>query len=229
MRGRTTSGTRLVLGLVLVVLAVWCGLYLTFRAWRGHYRELAAFGRREVPPALDPLRTRRPAGIPAGDWGEAIDATEGLVRRIVGANLLDRAGLIALRDHLAARAQAAEPGTAVAALAGIWADLERHAGPIAARAERPNWIEPALTLVPVADRPPPGVDPGPWRRRVAELQGRSAVAVATGRSPWSRDPDRRARWIERVRAILREPATAPDGLHLLESEWVDAGETDDIN
>ncbi|MDR3639554.1 MAG: hypothetical protein P4L84_37480 [Isosphaeraceae bacterium] len=134
------SGRRLVTVGVLVVLVAWGGLYQTFRIWRSRVLARAAYGAREVAPAVDPLAQMVPEGVAPDDWRTAVGQTHELLVTLTGANLLDRPQMEQLRAELAARVAAARPETARTVLRSIWDDLCARAGPVLALRPRPKIL-----------------------------------------------------------------------------------------
>ncbi len=131
------SGRVLVIGAVLGVALLWGVLSVAFRGWQGRYHERAAFGAREVAPAIDPLADVVPPGVDLHDWRQAVARTHAMLVALTAANLLDRPRMEALRDELRAGVARARPETARGELARIWADLKRRAGPILNDARHP--------------------------------------------------------------------------------------------
>ena len=84
------SGRALVIGAVLGVGLLWGVLSLAFSGWRGRYHERAAFGAREVAPAIDPLADVVPPGVALHDWRQAVARTHAMLVALTAANLLDR-------------------------------------------------------------------------------------------------------------------------------------------
>lgn len=206
----SASGRWFVLGLLMTVLVLWGGLGLTFRAWRERYRERTAFALREVVPALRPMLAIEPPGVSRSAWAEAVAATEDQLRQVVGSDLLDRRAAADLRDALADRVAVTTPKTAVATLAAIWTDLDRRAGPVAARGPRPLLIEPACLVAPLADLQPPGIEPEVWRSQVAEFQGRLAADVAQGRLGPESWRVVRPKLLERTRQAVHDPSQSAE-------------------
>ena len=90
------SGRALVIGAVLGVGLLWGVLSLAFSGWRGRYHERAAFGGREVAPAIDPLADVVPPGVALHDWRQAVARTHAMLVALTAANLLDRPRMEAL-------------------------------------------------------------------------------------------------------------------------------------
>ena len=126
------SGRRAVVALVAAVLALWLGLDLSFRAWKARYDALAAFGAREVAPAVDPLAETLPPDVPPADWRGAVADTHAMLLALTGAGVLDRPQMDQLRREILTRVAEARPESARQTLAGLWDDLERRAGPVIA-------------------------------------------------------------------------------------------------
>jgi hypothetical protein len=206
-RARGVTGRRFVVGLIAMVLLVGAGLSRTFRDWRRRSQERVAFGRREVPPTVRPLQDTRPDGIDPQHWVVVVQDTEALLNRVVGADLLDRPGLVALRDELNARVAEASAETAAGVLAGIWWDMDRRAGPPARRVPWPDLLEPAALVAPLADLTPPGVSKRAWRREVAALQTRLVLARASGQ-----DSPPASELIDHTRQAMRDPTQAAEQL-----------------
>jgi hypothetical protein len=154
------SGRALVIGAVLGVGLLWGVLSLAFSGWRGRYHERAAFGAREVAPAIDPLADVVPPGVALHDWRQAVARTHAMLVALTAANLLDRPRMEALRDELRARVARARPETARGELARIWADLKRRAGPILNDARHPPPKLLATPSSPAPKGPAIGVEAG---------------------------------------------------------------------
>jgi len=126
------SGRRAVVALVLAILALWLGLDLSFRSWKARYNALAEFGASKVAPAIDPLAQMVPPDVPPNDWRLAVDDTHAMLLALTGAGVLDQSQMEQLRQDISDRVAQARPETARQALADLWDDLERKAGPVIA-------------------------------------------------------------------------------------------------
>ena len=124
---RLFSGRRFVIAAALVMAVTWGGLYLIFRDWRAHHRELAAYGREQVAAAIDPLADLRPPGVEPEEWRTAVALTRKMLEDVTASGLMDRPGLDALRADLEGRVAGsrARPERALGVLAGIWEDMGR--------------------------------------------------------------------------------------------------------
>jgi hypothetical protein len=161
------SGRTTVAALVLSILALWVGLDLVFRGWKARYDALARFGASEVAPAVDPLAEINPPDVPPADWRAAVADTHAMLLALTGAGVLDRPQMDRLREDIANRVAHARPETARKALAQLWDDLERDAGPLIApdttppppnsrhAARNPRPPRPKLLGPSLANRPSP--------------------------------------------------------------------------
>jgi hypothetical protein len=118
-----------VIAWVLAVLVVACGLAVAFRDWQVHYRARAAFGASQVATVIDPLAGVVPPDTPSDSWRQAVAETHAMLVALTASNMLDLADMRVLRADLRARVARARPETARAALAAVWDDLARRAGP----------------------------------------------------------------------------------------------------
>ena len=126
------SGRRAVVVLVAAVLTLWLGLDLAFRGWKARYRALAEFGASRVAPAIDPLASTNPPDVPTLEWQAAVADTHAMLLALTGSGVLGESQMDDLRRDIAARVARARPETALKALANLWDDLERKAGPVIA-------------------------------------------------------------------------------------------------
>jgi hypothetical protein len=131
--GRGYSGRWVVAFGIIALAVVWGVLYVAFLQWRARHQALAAFGRIEVAPVVEPLAKLRPPGVEEPEWQQSVADTRAMLDAVTGAGLLDRAGLEALRDELRGRIATATPESAIATLRSIWDDMERRAGPVLTR------------------------------------------------------------------------------------------------
>ena len=139
------SGRAVVACVVVGVLVLWGGLNLTFRQWRAHYRERAAYGVEHVANVVQPLARVVPVGdVSPVAWREAVAETRKMLVTLTAANLLDRPQLEALGGRVAAQVADARPETARSALAAIWDEAEDHAGPVVDRHPRPPLLPPRV-------------------------------------------------------------------------------------
>ncbi|RUL89361.1 hypothetical protein [Tautonia sociabilis] len=124
---RGVSGSRFVLGAVLVLLGCWGAISLAFDAWRAGVRERIAYGMDQVVPVLRPMADVSPPGLDPPGWREAVDASEEMLREVVGTGRLDRSRLDALRLDLSRRVDRAarSPESAPTILASIWDEMAR--------------------------------------------------------------------------------------------------------
>ena len=144
------SGRVLVSTIVVAVLVVWGSLFLTFRQWRRHYRQRAAFGAQYVAGAIDSLAALAvPEGEDPGAWREAIAETHAMLLTLTAANVLDLPRMRELSERvnsLVNRAQS-DPKVARGELAAFWGDMEAQAGPIIlARHKRPAPLLPRVSI-----------------------------------------------------------------------------------
>jgi hypothetical protein len=138
----SASGRRFVIAGIVAILLIWGAVYLAFLYWRATYRALAEFGAAQVAPLVDPLAERVPPGVEPAAWKSAVADTHAMLLALTGAGLLDRPGMEALRDDVAARvARATSPESARAELTNLWDDVEAKAGP---------------AIAPDVNPPPPG-------------------------------------------------------------------------
>ncbi len=139
--GRRVSGRRFVAIAVVTILAVWGTLYLAFSNWREGVQRRIELGKAEVLPAIDLLAEKVPEGIDPIEWNEAIEATQELLRRVVGTGQLDESELLALRDDLAERSERASAETAVAELSTIWDEMTARLGRLRGDLLRPGLLD----------------------------------------------------------------------------------------
>jgi hypothetical protein len=170
-RGGGISGRAFVIGAVLGLAALWCGLALAFRAWRVGYDRRTAFGRVVVASAVDPLVEMIPADpnprargarlatsagagaiaaaaapweVDPAAWRAAVRQTHAMLAAVAGSNLLDAEGLRDLAGTVSGRVSEARPETAREDLASLWDAAEAGAGPIVlTRHPRPRILRPA--------------------------------------------------------------------------------------
>jgi hypothetical protein len=126
------SGRWVVVAIVSVILVLWLGLDLSFRAWKARYRALVEYGETQVAPVIDPLASEVPPDVAPTDWQVAVSETHAMLLALVGSGVLDRSLMDELRREIAAKVAAARPETARRTLADLWDDLERKAGPVIA-------------------------------------------------------------------------------------------------
>ena len=126
------SGRHAVVALVAAVLTLWLGLDLAFRGWKARYQALAEFGASRVAPAVDPLASTNPPGIPPSEWRSAVADTHAMLVALTGSGVLGEPQMDDLRRAIAARVALARPETALKILSDLWDDLERKAGPVIA-------------------------------------------------------------------------------------------------
>jgi hypothetical protein len=122
---RGHSGRRLVLVAGLVLMLIWCVLWVIFREWRVGYRARAEYGAAHVVPAIDPLEAIVPPGVDPDAWRDAVRQTRAMLMTVTSSNLLDIEELEELRrelDQFVARARA-HPETGRLELAAIWNEL----------------------------------------------------------------------------------------------------------
>lgn len=180
------SGRRLVIAGVGAVLVFWAVLYAFFYQWRERYRVRAAYGANQVAPEVVAFAERTPTGVETGRWRDAVDRTCAMLVTVTRANVLDMDDLHELREELrrAADRARANPGTAVAELAGIWdemsergefllrdtrtGDAGRHPRPALLPSYGDDRVAPGLD--PMAGLQPPGVEPGRWREAVGRTR-----------------------------------------------------------
>ena len=125
------SGRRVVAAFVATVLLLWFGLDRAFRHWTARHEARARFGVEAVAPAVDPLAALTPPDVPSGAWHAAVADTHAILVALTAGGILDERQMDALRRRLdgQVREAAGRPEAARAALARIWDDLERDAGP----------------------------------------------------------------------------------------------------
>jgi hypothetical protein len=216
--GPRHSGRRFVVTAVAVLLLVWGCLYLTFRVWRAGYRQQTAFARNLVPPAVDGFLAARPPDFSEREWREIVTRTHAMLDMLIGANLLDRAGVLSLRDDLSNRAAVSKPATALNDVIRIWSDMEFKASPSLARATRPSTIDLAVVVDSLERVPPGDVPPAEWPIAVSETRN---MLIAWARSGGLDDDVRaalRKRWSDLILTVRDQPARAKGAL---EQIWID--------
>jgi hypothetical protein len=119
---RGHSGRLFIIAVGVTILLVWGMLYLFFREWRSGYRERALYGKTQVIPAIEPLRTIRAPKVDPVAWRDAVDQTRAMLVTVIDSNLLDLKDMDNLRVELAQHVgrASAQPATAVRELAEIW-------------------------------------------------------------------------------------------------------------
>jgi hypothetical protein len=216
--GRQFSGQRFVIVSLVVMVLVWGGLYLAFLAWRGRYREQTAFARSQIPPVVDGLLRARPPDVPEPEWRLIVHQTRSMLDMLMGANLLDRVSILALRADLMTRVSSSRPTTALNDVIRIWSDMKFRAGPSLTRAERPALIDLAIVADSLERLLPPDVPRAVWSSAVAETR---TMLVQCARSDGLDDELRdalRKRWTDMSLTARDRPTQAVDVLRQI---WID--------
>jgi hypothetical protein len=214
--GPPRSGRRFVVVALLGVLAVIAGLVLAFRAWRARHDRLAAFGAREVAPAVLPLVDRPPPGFEPAEWGRVVGQVRRLVAGVTASGAIDRQKMERLRETLAARVASARPETSAVVLNGIWTDLEAWAGPALTRSPK---FDLAATVGPLDRLEPPGVAPDDWALALVRTR---AMLAAAAESPRLKGPDRRS--LRDALGARTTIATSSKALEILAGVWDAVGD-----
>jgi hypothetical protein len=216
--GQAHSGRRFVVLAIACLLALWIVLFLFFRDWRARYRERTAQGKREVSAAIQPLARVVPPDISAREWTGMVAQTDGMLSTLVGSNTLDAAAIKAVRDQVATRVARARPETALDDMLAIWSDAEEKAGPAISHASRPRLLDLAIAVDALARISPPGVEPGAWRRELAETQTRLIDLSRTGRFDDERRQQLRSDWSRLIDDARARPKNAPSVLRSIKKE-----------
>ena len=147
--GPSRSGKKFVIAAFLTIAALWLGLVLAFRDWKGRHQELAAYGAREVAPLVDPLAERVPPGVEPKEWRSAVADTHAMLETLTASGLLDQKETMeALRADLAARFAKASPETASGVLSNLWDEMQAKAGPVlTGRPSRPPYCPPRPVIL----------------------------------------------------------------------------------
>lgn len=178
--GPRRSGRWFVVGFVVGFAVLWGGLKLAHRDWKAKHRGLAEFGSKHVATTVDPLAELKPTEVSAKVWAGLVRDTHQMLVALTSSGAMDRGRMIALREDLAGRVTKATSETAVADLAGIWADMELLAGPRLDHAPRPDALELARAITPLRRSVPPGVDPVEWDRALDDTRVMLVVLAASG-------------------------------------------------
>ena len=128
--GPARSGRRFVIGAIVVIAALWGTLFLVFREWRTHHRDLAAFGASEVAPLVDPLADRVPPNVAAKRWRRAVADTHDMLVAATASGTINRPEMEHLRDDLRSRFAKTTPDTAISDLSQLWDEMQERVGPI---------------------------------------------------------------------------------------------------
>lgn len=138
------SGRKFIIGLVMVVLTCWGGLWLAFQSWRANYEEKAQIGR-EVARKIRPLVDFRPESISPSQWEDTVDHAEAMLIAVTGSNLLNGEQLVELGQQVQELVDQAhdQPERSVSLLKSLWDDLSRRAGPVANIYGRPECLSSA--------------------------------------------------------------------------------------
>lgn len=190
--GGGASGRIAVAAVLLAIAAVMGAAALFFRGFRAEYARTAGWGLAEVVPLVEGFRPLVPPGFPPEGWGEAVDSTRELMRRVVTCGLLDRARQEGLRADLAARLARTGPESARSELVLLWADMLTAAGPrlsagpgaegtgrfpaLDAPAALEGGIRHAMTVDRLLPLVPDGTTRGDWEQAVAATRRLLAYA-----------------------------------------------------
>ncbi len=171
----TSSGRSFVLVLLLLLAILAVALMVAFRQWKDRHTELSVYGAQRVAPAILPLTRKPPQGVPAQRWTNIVEAMRAVLEGVTGSGLLDLKDMQALRRDVQLRVDAARPETSAEALALLWRDLERRAGPTLVQ-------HPILGLSSSGGRldglRPDGIDRATWTLAVLETRA-MLVSVAS--------------------------------------------------
>jgi hypothetical protein len=230
--GRSYSGRRFVVLIVIAVLVVWGTLYVVFREWRARYRVRAAYGANQVAPAVDAFAGIAPPDVPPARWRDAVARTHEMLVTITASNLLGLSEMQALRaelDRAVGRARA-RPEVAVAELAAIWDDMSergefllkdtrsltgnRHPRPEILPSYGDDRVAPALDAL--GDLTPPDVDPARWRDAVARTRAMVREVTSSRFISTMRMKDLRS---ELDRAVARAREHPESAVKELAGEW----------
>lgn len=181
--GRT--GRRFVVALVIVLTSLAVSLFVAFRQWRGRHEELAKYGAQRVAPAILPLADLVPPGFDAARWRAIVDQMRFVLSGLTGSGAMDLKDMQELRREIQLKVDASSRETAARTLEGLWAELERRAGPVLSDHPRLGL---GSTVSALAREAPTGVDVESWRLAVLETR---AMLVALGRSSDLTKDDRR--------------------------------------
>jgi hypothetical protein len=212
------SGRRFVVAALAVLLLVWGGLYLTFRAWRASYHNQTAFARNLAPPVVDGFLDARPSDVSEKEWRVIVESTHAMLDILMGANLLDRAGVLSLRDELGERVAATTPATSLEDVIRIWSDMELRAGPSLSHAVRPATIDLAIVIDSLERFTPPDMPPADWSLAVSQTRNMLIAWARSGRLGDDLREALRRRWTDLILALRGQPARAKDALNQI---WID--------
>jgi hypothetical protein len=216
--GSEHSGRWFVVAAVFGILTIWGSLQVLFQNWRARYRERTAFGRRELPHVVDGLARIKPPELSVDEWRRMVSDTHAMLEMLVGANLLDHAGTVALRNDLNERVAQTRPNTALDDMIRIWSDMDAKAGPALLRAPRPSWLELAIVVDSLNRFQPITVSRADWTGALTQTRRMLIALDRSGRL----DPERREalheRWSSMIQRARNRPIEARD---VLEQVWID--------
>lgn len=172
--GPTRSGRWFVMALAFVLGAFAVALFVAFRQWKSRHVELAAYGARHVATALSPLADKVPPGLEPAAWARVVEQARAVLVGLTASGTMDLDQMRRLRGQIQEMVLSARPETAAPALASLWNDLERRAGPGLTRAPR---FELAGALGALAKIEAEGVAPEHWALLIVQTR---AMLVALG-------------------------------------------------
>lgn len=233
LSGAGHSGRGMVILSLSVMFAIAATLFGAYQVYLAQYRELVAFGMRELAPVIDEFSKTAPAGLPPESWRRLTSTTRRMVEKVVRSGVLDESRLTQLSRTWRERAEAAKPETALIQLTRVWIEMETAAGPkiattrqgdpkddLPAQPDIRSALALALTIPPLENRPPHGVNPDAWANALADTRWMLAAVFYSQ----TLSADQLADFAKTVRARAAKIAANPDssGADELLGIWDDA-------